>query len=248
MSNKNTVAAILAVMAMVGFLTIFAILGFGKVPPENKDFFNMGFIALIGFVGTAFGYYLGSSVGSAQKNELLAQAVASVPPSPDAASPVVPALIDAPADAVTAPTKAPTAPLDANEGSEAGYIRLSSLLFLATAFAFIIYLTGCATTGTAPTTSDTAQMTAGKSLLAVKSAIVVAATSVDTLCTNGTLKHDVCTEAKATYEQSKPAYDAAVDAYLLLTSQGGDNAAFQAALIRVQALAADLALITGGGK
>jgi len=69
--NKNSIAAFLAIMSMIGFLIMFALLGWAPVPPENKDFFNMGFIALIGFVGTAFGYYLGSSQSSAQKNDLL---------------------------------------------------------------------------------------------------------------------------------------------------------------------------------
>lgn len=77
--NKNRVAAVLAILAMVGFLAIFAALSFLPVPAGNKDFFNMGFVALIGQVGTAFGYYLGSSLGSAQKTELLAPPSASVP-------------------------------------------------------------------------------------------------------------------------------------------------------------------------
>uniref|UniRef100_C6E6S1 Uncharacterized protein n=1 Tax=Geobacter sp. (strain M21) TaxID=443144 RepID=C6E6S1_GEOSM len=73
MGNKNRIAAVLAMMAMVGFLGMLGALCFMDVPATNKDFVNMGFIALIGFVGTAFGYYLGSSQGSAHKNELLAQ-------------------------------------------------------------------------------------------------------------------------------------------------------------------------------
>lgn len=84
MGNRNRVAAVLALMAMVGFLLMFGALSFVQIPPANKDFFNMGFIALIGFVGTAFGYYLGSSLGSAHKNELLAgpsQAVTLAPSS-----------------------------------------------------------------------------------------------------------------------------------------------------------------------
>lgn len=78
MQNKNTVAAILAVCAILGFLAVFIFLGTAKVPQENRDFFNMALVALIGFCSTAFGYYLGSSVGSAQKNEILA-AVATPP-------------------------------------------------------------------------------------------------------------------------------------------------------------------------
>lgn len=83
MPNKSSIAAFLAVTAMLGFLVTLAVLGFMPVPVENKDFLNMGFVALIGFVSTAFGFYLGSSYGSARKSEILAGAVAP-PPPPDA--------------------------------------------------------------------------------------------------------------------------------------------------------------------
>lgn len=141
-------------------------------------------------------------------------------------------------------TKAPldwATPGASGGNSEGGYIRLS-LLSLLLVFAAIIALTGCATTSPTapPSAKDSPQVLTGKSLLAVKSTIVVAATTVDTLCKNGTLKPDVCTQAKATYEQTKPAYDAAVDAYLLMTSVGGDSGDFSRSLVRVQVLAASL--------
>jgi hypothetical protein len=127
---------------------------------------------------------------------------------------------------------------------EAGFINLRLLveLFLVM-FIVALLCAGCATTGTAPQATDTPQITAGKSLLAVKSGIVVAATSVDRLCTAHVLTTETCTKAKTAYEQSKIAYDAAVDAYLLMSAQGGDPAAFGAALIRVQDLAKNLLLI-----
>jgi len=78
MKIKNGVAAALAIMAMTGFLAVFLSLALKEVPAANKDFFNTALIALVGLVGTAFGFYLGSSFGSAAKNDLLAQA--NMPP------------------------------------------------------------------------------------------------------------------------------------------------------------------------
>lgn len=73
MNNKNVVAATLAILAMLGFLAAFFILGWMPVPPANKDFLNQALIALIGFTGTAFGFYLGTSFSSGQKNEMISQ-------------------------------------------------------------------------------------------------------------------------------------------------------------------------------
>jgi len=219
MYSKNKIAATLAIAAMLGFLTMFAVLGFAPVPPENKDFFNMGFIALIGFTSTAFGYYLGSSMGSAQKNDLLARSTPGLSPG--------------------------------GEGlSDAGFVRLP-LLFLLTAFACIIALTGCATTtptaatSTVATVKDNPMALAGKSLLAVKTTIVVAATSVDALCQAGTIGTDKCAQAKAAYDLAKPAYDSAVDAYLLMSQGYGDPVAFGTALARVQGIADNLLILSG---
>ena len=228
MNNKNIVAATLAVTAMLGFLVIFAVLGFGKVPPENKDFFNMGFIALIGYVSTAFGYYLGSSVGSAQKNSILAQMAA-----PDAPPPGGQAVMT---------------------NTQAGFTRLPVMLFLFAAFACAIAITGgCATTSPpvsggagGGTVSTTPMQTAGKSLLAAKSSILMAANATNNLCKAGKFNADKCSRAKAAYEATKPAYDIALDTYLLMSSgTGGDAAAFEAAILRLQNLAANLLLITG---
>lgn len=137
------------------------------------------------------------------------------------------------------------APADQSQ-ADGGFIRLP-LLFLLTAFACVIALAGCATTAP-PTTNDSPQVIAGKSLLAVKSTITAAAASVNTLCKNGTLTIDTCTKAKATYEQAKPAYDAAVDAYLLTVSLGGDSGDFGRSMARVQALAASLLTLAGGAQ
>lgn len=217
MNNKNAVAASLAILAMLGFLVMFAVLGFMPVPAANKDFFNMGFIALIGFVGTAFGYYLGSSLGSAQKNELLTR----------------PAEGFSPGDGL----------------STSGFIRLPVALSLAALSCLIVFAAGCATTGQSPATvhKDTPLQGAGKSLLAVKSTIVTAATATDALCKSGKLSVDKCTQASAVYELSKPAYDAAVNAYLLMSS-GGDPGAFDRSMTRIQSIATNLLQISGGAQ
>ena len=59
------VASLGGLLAVIGFLTV------QTIPTDNRDFFNMALVALIGFVGTAFGYFLGSSDGSAKKNEII---------------------------------------------------------------------------------------------------------------------------------------------------------------------------------
>lgn len=132
---------------------------------------------------------------------------------------------------------------------EAGFINLRCLAELFLIGMALLMLAACATTNnTSTTTRDTPLQTAGKSLLAVKSTIVTAAGATDALCKAGTLPADKCTQAKAAYEMSKPAYDAAVDAYLLMSAQGGDAADFGAALVRVQTIASNLLLIAGGTK
>lgn len=225
MNNKNAVAAALALMAMAGFLAVFTFFAFGKVPPENKEFINQALIALIGFCGTAFGYYLGSSLSSAQKNDLLAQAT-------------VPQFIGIdPAGAGQDRTVA------AIVTKEAGFATLyattlGSLFFGIVIFASLLTMSGCATMQ-----KESPQITAGKSLLAVKGTIVTAATTTDRLCKLQQMPADNCMQAKAAYELAKPAYDSAVDAYLLM-STGGDPAAFGAAITRVQSIADSMLQLT----
>jgi drug/metabolite transporter (DMT)-like permease len=62
---KNFVAGFLAAFAMIGFLAVIGFLVFRDIPEANRDFFNMALVALIGFVSTAFGYYLGGSQSNA---------------------------------------------------------------------------------------------------------------------------------------------------------------------------------------
>jgi hypothetical protein len=132
--------------------------------------------------------------------------------------------------------------------ADGGFIRLP-LLFLLCVFALVITLTGgCASTAPTapPIANDSPQVIAGKSLLAVKSSIVAAATATAALCKSGVMPADQCAQAKAAYELAKPAYDAAVDAYLLTVSTGGDPGDFGRSMQRVQALAATLLALSGG--
>lgn len=221
MRSKNTIAATLAILALIGFLVVFAFLALNDIPAANKDYFNTALIALIGFVGTGIGYFLGSSNSSAQKNDILAQ--------------------------VAAPPAAPPGGQLKSEGGFVNFLLLAQMFLLGAALLMIV--SACAHTNPAvPSAGDSPQVLAGKSLLAVKSTIVTAGLATDGLCRAGALPADKCAQAKAAYELAKPAYDAAVDAYLLMQSGGGGAASFEAALERVQALAADLLRLSGGAQ
>lgn len=119
-----------------------------------------------------------------------------------------------------------------------GFVQIPLMLMMAS----LLALGACAGPGTASrtTTSDTPLQTTGKSLLAVKSTIVTAATTVDRLCKAGTLKPDTCAEAKVAYDQARVAYDSAVDTYLLTTQGYGDPAALDSAITKLQAIALNL--------
>lgn len=150
-------------------------------------------------------------------------------------------------------TKAPldwSTPAASGDNSDAGFIRPSLLFLIAliAAFACVVTLTGCATTSPTapPSAKDSPQVLAGKSLLAVKSSILVAATATDNLCKAATMPVDQCLSAKIAYENTKPAYDMALDAYLFMSAGGGDPADFESAILRVKSLAANLLLTVGG--
>ena len=217
---QTDIKKLLALITLAGFFGIIVALFFVTIPQANLDLAKTLVIALISIVSAVGGYYFGSSEGSARKTELMGGVIAD-PPA-----------------AVTTPPAA--------SQSEAGYVKLP-LLCLVAAFACIIALTGCAASSPTIARSDTPLQTAGKSLLAVKSSIVTAATATDNLCKQGKLTADTCSRAKVAYETAKPAYDAAVDAYLLMSSGGGDPALFREAIIRVQGLTQNLLLISSGG-
>lgn len=148
--------------------------------------------------------------------------------------------------------RAPTLP-DINPGGpdsgQAGFVNLRFLVELFLIGCALLMLAACATTSpTAPVANDNPQILAGKSLLAVKASIVAAATATDALCKQNQLSLGTCIRASELYEQSKPAYVAAVDAYLLMSTQGGDPAEFGRTLQRLQGIAGNMLQLTGGTK
>jgi len=70
-ADKITVGAILATMALTGLLGAIVALFFIKIPPENKEYLNIALMTLVSCVSTAFGYFLGSSLGSAKKDGII---------------------------------------------------------------------------------------------------------------------------------------------------------------------------------
>lgn len=69
--TQNPVGAILAIVSMLGFMATVILLGFINIdiPVANRDFFNMGFGAMISFATMGVQYFIGSSKGSADKTE-----------------------------------------------------------------------------------------------------------------------------------------------------------------------------------
>lgn len=131
---------------------------------------------------------------------------------------------------------------------QAGFARVVTLLILFALATIMLTAPGCATTPAAtPAPNDSPVILAGKSLLAVKSTITTSATAVNALCEAKKITVDKCAQARDAYNLSKPAYDSAVDAYLLMI-QGGDPARFADSLQRVQNIATTLLTLAGGVK
>jgi len=81
--SKHFVSGLMAIVSLLGFLAVVGLLMVRTIPPGNADFFNLALMALCGFVGTAFGFFLGSSLGSARKTELQAMGTAGNAPPTD---------------------------------------------------------------------------------------------------------------------------------------------------------------------
>lgn len=75
--NKASIAATLSILVILSVGTIMYGLTHISIPPENKDLFNMGFGSILTWGGAAIHYFLGSSKGSNDKNELIAAELAS---------------------------------------------------------------------------------------------------------------------------------------------------------------------------
>lgn len=73
MKLKDIFQYCLAVVVMVGFLTLIFLLFNKSIPAENKD---VAYVA-VGTLGTAFGlvlnYFFGSTKGSAEKTEIISK-------------------------------------------------------------------------------------------------------------------------------------------------------------------------------
>lgn len=82
MANKNTVGAILAILALVALIAGAAALMFLPIPEGNRDLFNIALMAIVSCVSTAFGFFLGSSLGSSDKNALLSGKPSTPPDAP----------------------------------------------------------------------------------------------------------------------------------------------------------------------
>ena len=187
MKQKSYITAALAILAMLGFLAVMAVLVMHEIPVSNREFFNTGLIALVGFVSTAFGYYLGSSFGSARKTELLGP--------------------------LDAPALASSAAMQSRQLGEGGFARFSLLLVLLTvAFLFAI----CTLTGCSTMKKESPDILAGKSLLAMKATIITAATTGDQLCKKGVIPKADCRTLADWYLKAQPAYDLAADSMTLV--------------------------------
>lgn len=114
---NNTLKGWLAVLAIIGFMACILILFQTPIPEASKDVLLVLIGALVGVVKDVFGFYFGSSEGSARKTELMAQ--------PDV-------VLQDPAQAIK---------------DETGFIRLSVLLSLFTLLLFTLAFMGCSTTG-----------------------------------------------------------------------------------------------------
>ena len=71
MKARNLFQYILGGVIVVGFFALLYLLLLSAVPEENKEILNIVVGALIGSFTSIVGYFYGSSLGSADKNELL---------------------------------------------------------------------------------------------------------------------------------------------------------------------------------
>lgn len=70
MKAKNVFQYVLGGLIVIGFFVLMSMLVYAQVPDQNKDLLNLVVGALIGSFATVVGYFYGSSLGSADKNEL----------------------------------------------------------------------------------------------------------------------------------------------------------------------------------
>lgn len=73
MKAKDIFQYILGALITLGFFVLLYLLVTSEVPEKNKDLLNLVVGALIGSFATIVGYFYGSSKGSAEKNDIIAQ-------------------------------------------------------------------------------------------------------------------------------------------------------------------------------
>jgi len=71
MMIKHIFQYVLGALITIGFFLLLYLLLSSAVPEENKEILNIVVGALIGSFTSIVGYFYGSSLGSADKNELL---------------------------------------------------------------------------------------------------------------------------------------------------------------------------------
>ena len=69
---KEILMYVLGGLVVVGFFVLLYLMLYWGVPAENRDLFNILAGALVGSFTTVVGYFYGSSKGSADKSQLLA--------------------------------------------------------------------------------------------------------------------------------------------------------------------------------
>lgn len=71
MKARNIFQYILGAVIVVGFFLLLYFLLWAGVPESNKELLNITVGALIGSFTSIVGYFYGSSLGSAEKNEMI---------------------------------------------------------------------------------------------------------------------------------------------------------------------------------
>lgn len=72
-STKDKFQYSLAGLMVIGYFVVLWLLIFNSLPTENKDAVNILLGILSMALGTVIGYFFGSSKGSSEKNEMLAE-------------------------------------------------------------------------------------------------------------------------------------------------------------------------------
>jgi len=72
----ESISGWLSFVTVLGVFGIMMSLTFVTIPSDNKDLFNMGFGAMIGWATSGMAFFLGSSQGSKAKTEMMSAEMA----------------------------------------------------------------------------------------------------------------------------------------------------------------------------